>query len=380
MYQSNVDPSNMQKANQWYTWALQVAINSGDFESSWRYADTYQKTNFRTSPQMTAYGYLEGQRNPIHTRDESKRIKTVRVMEKMLKMWESKIESETKQKEESEKAFKLLKEGYIVPQIPNNVVTELQHNAALKLQSQTKLDNAAQKAAFWALRNGGKIEAAAQMANPISTQTYNIKGEKIVVLGKGIKSQARIQMEKETARIQVEKQKQQEKTSQRQSVADNSKNLPNFDAQSQKYNQNNNVNPSSLYTNQPLIVTGQSQNSSVDVGINSNANYNYATQFNDYQTANPAQSVNLGQQVNPPYFTAGLSSIPDNNEVQTSDLGGDIQHQETDVNTNLEYELPLSQQSTKNVNWDFVQSITAGSSLIPLAGIGLLAYFMGKRK
>ena len=380
MYQSNVDPSNMQKANQWYTWALQVAINSGDFESSWRYADTYQKTNFRTSPQMTAYGYLEGQRNPIHTRDESKRIKTVRVMEKMLKMWESKIESETKQKEESEKAFKLLKEGYIVPQIPNNVVTELQHNAALKLQSQTKLDNAAQKAAFWALRNGGKIEAAAQMANPISTQTYNIKGEKIVVLGKGIKSQARIQMEKETARIQVEKQKQQEKTSQRQSVADNSKNLPNFDAQSQKYNQNNNVNPSSLYTNQPLIVTGQSQNSSVDVGINSNANYNYATQFNDYQTANPAQSVNLGQQVNPPYFTAGLSSIPDNNEVQTSDLGGDIQHQETDVNTNLEYELPLSQQSTKNVNWDFVQSITAGSSLIPLVGIGLLAYFMGKRK
>ena len=280
----------------------------------------------------------------------------------------------------SEKAVELLKEGYIVPQIPNNVVTELQHNAALKLQAQTKIDNAAQKAAFWALRNGGKIEATAQMANPISTQTYNIKGEKIVVLGKGIKSQARIQMEKETARIQAEKQKQQEKTSQRQSVADNSKNLPNFDAQSQKYNQNNNVNPSSLYTNQPLIVTGQSQNSSVDVGINSNANYNYATQFNDYQTANPAQSVNLGQQVNPPYFTAGLSSIPDNNEVQTSDLGGDIQHQETDVNTNLEYELPLAQQSTKNVNWDFAQSITAGSSLIPLAGIGLLAYFMGKRK
>ena len=182
------------------------------------------------------------------------------------------------------------------------------------------------------------------------------------------------------ARTQTARQISQEKTSQRQSVADNSKNLPNFDAQSERYNQNNNVNPSSLYTNQPLIVTGQSQNSSVNVGINSNANYNYATQLNDYQNANPNTQVNLGQEVNPPYFTAGLSSIPDSNEVQTSDLGGDIQHQETDVNTNLEYELPLAQQSTKNVNWDFAQSITAGSSLIPLAGIGLLAYLLKRSK
>jgi hypothetical protein len=116
------------------------------------------------------------------------------------------------------------------------------------------------------------------------------------------------------------------------------------------------------------------------VGINSNANYNYATQLNDYQTANPLQSVNLGQEVNPPYFTAGLSSIPDNNEVQTSDLGGDIQHQETDVNTNLEYELPLAQQSTKNVNWDFAQSITAGSAVIPLTIVGLIALVLGKKK
>jgi hypothetical protein len=85
----------------------------------------------------------------------------------------------------------------------------------------------------------------------------------------------------------------------------------------------------------------------------------------------------LGQTVNEPYFTAGLSSVPDDNEVKTSLLGGDIQHQETDVNTNLEYELPLSQQSTKNVNW--AQGITAGSSIVPIAGIGLLSYFMGKR-
>ena len=193
-------------------------------------------------------------------------------------------------------------------------------------------------------------------------------------------NRARETAEFRAAQTQTARTKSQARTAQMISVSENEKNLPNFDAQSEKIIQNNNVNPSSLYTNQPLIVTGQSQNSSVDVGINSNANYNYATQFNDYQTANPAQSVNLGQQVNPPYFTAGLSSIPDNNEVQTSDLGGDIQHQETDVNTNLEYELPLAQQSTKNVNWDFAQSITAGSSIVPLAGIGLLAYLLKRLK
>jgi hypothetical protein len=187
----------------------------------------------------------------------------------------------------------------------------------------------------------------------------------------------------------------QARTAQMQSVADNSKNLPNFDAQNQTITQctptvnnycktnlisNNNVNPSSLFVPQRVNVTGQSKNSSVNVGINSNANYNYATQLNDYQTLNPNSQVNLGQEINEPYFTAGLSSIPNDNEVKTSLLGGDIQHQETDVNTNLEYELPLAQQSTKNVNWDFAQSITAGSAVIPLTIVGLIALVLGKKK
>ena len=188
---------------------------------------------------------------------------------------------------------------------------------------------------------------------------------------------ARVTAEFRAAQTQTARTKSQARTAQMISVSENEKNLPNFDAQSEPYNQNNNVNPSALYTNQPVNVTGQTKSSVMDYGLNTNANYNYATAMNDYQTANPLQSVNLGQTVNEPYFTAGLSSVPDDNEVKTSLLGGDIQHQETDVNTNLEYELPLAQQSTKNVNW--ANSITAGSSIVPLAGIGLLSYFMGKR-
>jgi len=180
------------------------------------------------------------------------------------------------------------------------------------------------------------------------------------------------------AQTQTARTKAQARTAKMISVTENEKNLPNFNAQSEKIIQNNNVNPSSLYTNQPVNVTGQTKSSVMDYGLNTNANYNYATQMNNYQTANPAGSINLGQTVNEPYFTAGLSSIPDDNEVKTSLLGGDIQHQETDVNTNLEYELPLAQQSTKDVNW--ANAITAGSSIVPLAGIGLLSYFMGKRK
>jgi len=163
------------------------------------------------------------------------------------------------------------------------------------------------------------------------------------------------------------------RTAQMISVTENEKELPNFDAQSEQFNQNNNVNPASLYTNQPVNVTGQGQSSIMDYGLSTNANYNYATQMNDYQSANPQQSVNLNLS-SEPYFTAGLSSIPDDNEVKTSLLGGDIQHQETDVNTNLEYELPLAQQSETNVNW-----ATAGASIVPIAAIGGLAYAMRKK-
>ena len=255
----------------------------------------------------------------------------------------------------------------------------------------------------------GKINTATALLKPKTTQTYSANSTvntKVFLAERGYdiskpenipnsvfkpsstKSAARVAAEERTLALALKKQAEQKAQTGRMarinsmiSTSSNSTNLPQYDAQTQRSNNNisnNNVNPSSLFVPQSPIVTGQSQNSSVSGGINSSANYNYATQMNDYQTANPNSQINLGQEVNPPYFTYGLSSIPNDNEVKTSLLGGDIQHQETDVNTNLEYELPLAQQSTKNVNW--AQGITAGSSLIPLAGIGLLAYFMGKRK
>tara|TARA_R110000787_G_scaffold7375_2_gene25244 strand:+ start:1445 stop:2140 length:696 start_codon:yes stop_codon:yes gene_type:complete len=184
---------------------------------------------------------------------------------------------------------------------------------------------------------------------------------------------ARVTREFRAAQTQTARTISKARTAQMISVTENEKVLPNFDAQSEQFNQNNNVNPSSLYTNQPVNVTGQGQSSVMDYGLSTNANYNYATQMNDYQSANPQQSVNLNLS-SEPYFTAGLSSIPDDNEVKTSLLGGDIQHQETDVNTNLEYELPLSQQSETNVNW-----ATAGASIVPIAAIGGLAYAMRKK-
>ena len=191
-------------------------------------------------------------------------------------------------------------------------------------------------------------------------------------------NRARVTAEFRAAQQQTARQASQERTSQRQSVADNSKNLPSYTAQNQIYNStpNNIVNPSSLFPSQPIVTNGQGQNSTIKYGVNTNANYNYASQMNDFQNSNPTSQINLGQSPEP-YFTAGKSSIPYDNEVKTSLLGGDIQHQETDVNTNLEYEKPLSQQSQSNVNW--AQQSSIGFGIIPLAAIGAL-FFLGKRK
>jgi hypothetical protein len=163
----------------------------------------------------------------------------------------------------------------------------------------------------------------------------------------------RVTQEFRAAQTQTARQAAEERTAQMQSVADNSTNLPNFDSQNQIYDssRNNVVNPSSIFPNQPVNVSGISRNSTMKYGINTNANYNTATSMNDFQSANPTLEINLGQTVNPAYYTAGESSIPYDNETSTDLLGGDIQHQETDLNTNLEYEKPLSQQSESNVNW-----------------------------
>ena len=155
--------------------------------------------------------------------------------------------------------------------------------------------------------------------------------------------------------------------------------MPNFDAQNQMYQvaSNNVVNPSSLFPNQSVNVQGASRNSTLKYGINSDANYNTATAMNNFTSDNPTLEINLGKTVNPPYFTAGLSSIPYNNETNTDLLGGDIQHQETDVNTNLEYEESLANQSQANVNW--ADTLPLGITTVLGASIAGL-YLLGNRK
>lgn len=191
-------------------------------------------------------------------------------------------------------------------------------------------------------------------------------------------NRARVTAEFRAAQTQTARQAAQERTAQMQSVADNSTNLPNFDAQNQMYkvSSNNVVNPSSLFPNQSVNVQGTSRNSTLRYGINTNANYNTATSLNDYQSANPNSEINLGQTVNPPYYTAGKSSIPYDNDTNTDLLGGDIQHQESESNTNLEYELPLSQQSESNVNWS--DTLPLGITTVLGASIAGL-YLLEKR-
>jgi len=191
-------------------------------------------------------------------------------------------------------------------------------------------------------------------------------------------NRARVTQEFRAAQTQTARQASQERTAQMQSVADNSKNLPTFDAQNQMYkvSSNNVVNPSSLFSNQPVNVQGTSTNSTMDYGINTNANYNNATSMNDFSSANPNLEINLGQTVNPPYYTAGESSVPYDNDTNTDLLGGDIQHQESESNTNLEYELPLSQQSESNVNW--ADTLPLGINTVLGASIAGL-YLLGNR-
>ena len=166
------------------------------------------------------------------------------------------------------------------------------------------------------------------------------------------------------------------RTAQMISVSENTKVMPSYDAQSQKFNNsisNNNVNPPALFTPQPVNSNNNSQNSSVSGGVNVNANYNYATQMNDFQTANPTAQVNMGQAAQDWGYTAGKSSTPYDNEVKTSLLGGDIQHQETDVNTNVEY-LPEMNDPQDTIGFSQI-----GSVGIAVAGLGALL-LMGKIK
>ena len=174
---------------------------------------------------------------------------------------------------------------------------------------------------------------------------------------------------------QTERQKQEDISKQIMiSTTNNSQVMPDFMAQSEQWNRNSTNLPSALYPNQPVIVQGQGRNSTMRYGINTNANFNNATAMNDFVAANPTLDINAGY--NPqPYFNYGLSSAPAANDVQTDTLGGDIQHIETDSNTNVEYEKPLSQQDESNVNWAESGTLSVGLAAAALGG----ALYLGAR-
>tara|TARA_R110002074_G_scaffold259128_1_gene431612 strand:- start:814 stop:1608 length:795 start_codon:yes stop_codon:yes gene_type:complete len=251
----------------------------------------------------------------------------------------------------------------------------------------------------------GNIGLATALLNPQTTQSYseNTMNTKQFLTDEGYdiskpesipnsafysssgKSAARIAAEERTLQLALQKQAQQKAETGRMarlnsmnSVSENSNNLPHYDAQNQRSNNNisnNNVNPAALFTPQPVNSNANSQNSSVGGGINVNANYNYATQMNDFQTANPTGQVNMGQAPQGWGYTGGKSSIPFENEVKTSLLGGDIQHQESEINTNVGY-LPEMNDPQDTIGFSFSQ---VGSVGIAVAGIGALL-LMGKIK
>ena len=295
---------------------------------------------------------------------------------------------------------------YIVGQLENNVAytstqknasnsivsspLQMLHNEAVRLQNQTKIDNAAQSSAFWALRSGGKAEAAAQMANPISTQTiHSAKYGTYVVEGRSTSNDNRAAAEQRTLDLALQKQarlKAEQAAIDRAnalmiSKMNSSKQIATDYSDKSRYvvhgTSNNNVLPPSLFIPQPVNVTGTSQNSSVRGGVNVDANYNYATAMNDFMTANPTSQVNMGESPQPYGYTGGLSSIPKDNDVKSSILGGNGQHQETDVSTNATaYNSSIPQPKKVNYSQN-ISSIGAGG--IALAGIGALL-LMGKIK
>ena len=176
--------------------------------------------------------------------------------------------------------------------------------------------------------------------------------------------------------LQTERQRQEDITKQNSiNITNNSQVMPDFIAQSEQWNRNSTNLPSALYPNQPVNTTGQGRNSTMRYGINTNANFNNATAMNDFVSANPTLEVNAGYS-SEPYFNYGQSSSPAANDVQTDIIGGDIQHIETDSNTNVEYEKPLSQQDESNVNWAETGSLTSvGLAAAALGG----ALYLGAR-
>ena len=172
-------------------------------------------------------------------------------------------------------------------------------------------------------------------------------------------------------------------------VSNNSKNLPNYTAQTQDFSDttkykvhgnnnpvsNNKVIPEQVFVDPNVTVTGASQSSLPS--LKKMENYNTATAMNDFMSANPSSDINIGS-ANPQSTVWWKSSAPQDNEVKTSDLGGDIQHQETDSNTNVGY-LPFENQVPSDTNWSSPMPSMASTGVIILGGLAALL-LLGRKK
>ena len=176
-------------------------------------------------------------------------------------------------------------------------------------------------------------------------------------------------------------------------VSNNSSVLPNYTAQTQrnfsdttKYKvhgnnnpvSNNKVIPENVFVDPNVTVTGQSTSSTpVSSSIAASENYNTATAMNDFMSANPYSDINAGLANPQQSYFFNKSSAPADNEVKTADLGGDIQHQETDNYTNVG-DLPFTNQVPSNTNWAN-SGVSLGVAGVAAAGIAGL-YLLGGRK
>ena len=188
----------------------------------------------------------------------------------------------------------------------------------------------------------GKINLATALLNPQTKQSYTVKGQSVDVSGTSI-------------------------------------NLPQFIAQSGYDVAQPEIIPNSLFSPQSINVSGSSAREiarereiQLKAGISSDLNLTSATSMNDWISTNPTRQINMGIQTQSLGYTANESSIPKNNEVQTRNLGGNNQRQETDSDTNVE------KQSTLNFSLPQVTT-SLGSTGIVLAGLAALL-LLGKRK
>ena len=142
---------------------------------------------------------------------------------------------------------------------------------------------------------------------------------------------------------------------------------------------NNNVVPEAVYVNPRVTITGQSRTSRPSSSsIAASENYNTATAMNDFTSANPSSDINIGA-ANPQPDIWWKSTAPQSNSVQTEDLGGDIQHQETDNYTNVS-DLPFQNSPPNDTNWaDSFSQVSVGTLGLGLAALGVLLQ-LGKKK